>query len=505
MTQKLPHSRQFITSLILGLAVLLGACASPPPTAAPSPTPGLPATAAPALPSPTATLPPTSTPPPPTPTPQPTATETPLPTRGQPSIGDPYAPELGNTGYDVQRYTLQLAFTPGQTVIEGTAILEAASTQHNLVQFSVDFAGLIIDELLIDSVPADYTREDGKLIITPPQPLAEGETFALQIAYNGTPATESSRYVPFVGHLGLQFLGDNIYAVSEPDGAHYWFPSNDHPQDKAAFRFEITVPEGFTGAANGVLLEEIDHGDTTTFVWEHNYPMATYLATIAVGEYERIDDTSPGGIPLRHYIFPDLELPFTQAASVTGEALDWMSDLFGPYPFETYGFVTTRLIRASLETQTMVILSENMLNEETVIHEIVHMWFGDWVSMESWADMWHNEGFAVYMWLMWQTRENPASLNVHMQMHTANVLEHDIDEPMGALPPQRLFSGASYQKGAAFIHAIRLEVGDEAFFAGLRLYFERFGGGTASRDDFQAVMEEASGMDLDALFIEWLE
>ena len=501
-------SRKFNTVILLGFLWLAACTAKPltvspisPPVASPSVVPIL------ATRSPTP-LPPSPSPPPFTSSPSPvfTPSPTPTPSAGGRTAGDPYAPELGNTGYDVQRYTLQLDLDPSRTIIQGTATIEATSILHNLVQISLDFSGFIIDSLTVDGQPASFSRTDEKLIIDLPQPLLAGDPFTIQVVYRGVPIMEASPFVPFINHLGLQFpTTSNLYAVSQPDGAHHWFPANDHPTDKALFRFEITVPAQFTAVANGTLIETLPSGETTTYIWEHAYPMATYLATVAVGEYEMIEDRSPAGVPIRHYVFPDVRQPFLEAADVTGEALDWMSDLFGPYPFESFGFVTTRIIRASLETQSMVILSENMLNEETVVHEIAHQWFGNWVSMESWADMWSNEGFAVYISLMWQTRENPDSLNVFMQNLRAEVGREASLDPLGDLAPHRLFGFDSYQRGALMIHNLRLLVGDQAFFRGLRLYFERFGGGTASREDFKQVMEEASGMELDDFFTEWLE
>ncbi|HNB51334.1 MAG TPA: M1 family metallopeptidase, partial [Anaerolineales bacterium] len=404
----------------------------------------------------------------------------------------------------VQHYTLQLALDPAQTYVDGAATIEAIATLHNLIELSLDFSGYDIQTLTVNDQPATYTRDRSKFIIALPTPLAEGQPFTIFIDYQGIPIQTGSEYVPFVHHLGLQFLPENIFAVNEPDGAHYWFPCNDHPLDKATFTFEVTVPEGLEAISHGTLTGETTENGATTYVWDHPFQMATYLATVVVGDYEMQETTSPGGIPIRYYYFADVRDPFLQATSMTGEAIDWMSEQFGPYPFESFGFVTIRLIRASLENQTMVILSENMLNEETVIHELAHQWFGDEVSMASWADMWHNEGFAVYITLIWQTRNNPDSLDIFMQNLAAEVQREASPDSLGNLSTQRLFGFDSYQRGALMIHTLRRTVGDEAFFAGLRLYFERFGGGAASRTDFMNVMKEVSGMDLDSFFDEWL-
>ncbi|KAA3656368.1 MAG: M1 family peptidase, partial [Chloroflexi bacterium] len=241
-----------------------------------------------------------------------------------------------------------------------------------------------------------------------------------------------------------------------------------------------------------------------TFVWEHNFPMATYLSTIAVGDYERIDDVSPNGIPIRHYIFTEHAEDFARATSITGEAIDWMSDLFGPYPFETIGFVTADAPGVSLETQTTIVLSTSMIGQTTVVHELAHMWFGNWVSLNSWQEMWRNEGFATYVTMMWDHRDDPEGLELEIEAIKSAVADNEPNYPLGSPPKQYLFGFNTYFEGAVMVHELRRTVGDDAFFSGLQAYFEQYGGGTASDAEFQAVMETASGISLDAFFAVWL-
>jgi aminopeptidase N len=422
-----------------------------------------------------------------------------------PSLGDPYIPELGNTGYDVQQYILSLSLDPADRRVQATAIIQAKVTIPGLTQLSLDFIGFEIKQLLVNDVPENFSRQGDKLFIEFSQPLPMGAGIILTIDYAGEPVREPSPYVGFTDSLGLQFIeGESIYALAEPDGARYWFPANDHPRDKAVFRFEITVPAGQTAVANGSLIKTDVKETTSTFIWEHRYPMATYLALVAVGPYERIDSVSPGGIPLRHYAFSDSREDFDRAIAVTGEAIDWMSQLFGPYPFEEFGYVAAEVPGASMETQTMVLLSSSMTGQRTAVHEMAHMWFGNWVSLDSWEEMWRNEGFATYVTLMWENRGDPEGLDLEIAGVAAAVAENTPQYPLGSPPPEHLFGYNTYFGGAALVHALRQEVGDEAFFAGLRTYFQQFGGRTASDAEFQLVMEQAAGMSLDAFFAEWL-
>ena len=429
------------------------------------------------------------------------------------SAGDPYAPELGNTGYDVQHYTLRLNLDPSTVFVDASVTLDAVSTMDDLAYVSLDFVGFEISDVSLDGVPVSFIRQEDKLIVELPQSLSKDAPFRLSVVYSGEPVAEASIYVPFASHLGLHYpTDDSLFVIAEPDGARYWFPTNDHQRDKATYRFELVVPEGLTGVANGALVETQTGipqafpggvaGDL--YIWEHDYPVATAFVTVAVGDYRRVESTSSDGVLLRSYVFPTRQAKFEQMEDEIAEMIDWMSDLFGPYPFETFGFVTVEEFGGGLETQTLVVIDEEGVdNEGLLVHEMAHMWFGDWVSIDSWGDIWRSEGFATYVSYMWFARDNPEELEQRM----ASLREDTQDSgyPLDDPPPLELFARYSYVKGAIVVHALRQEMGDEAFFSGLRAYFERYGGGTATHAEFQAVLEEACGFSLDSFFEEWLE
>ena len=228
--------------------------------------------------------------------------------------------------------------------------------------------------------------------------------------------------------------------------------------------------------------------------------MASYLATVVVGEFERLEDESPDGVLVRHYVTEEVREEFETAVADVGEAIDWMSELFGPYPYEAFGFVTADVSGVSLETQTMVLLANNMIGQRTVMHELAHMWFGNWVSLDSWQQMWRNEGFATYVQLMWETRDDPEELDLMMESFRTAVEDNDQQFPLGDPPPAQLFSFNTYFGGAVMVHELRQEMGDEAFFGGLQTYFATYGGGTASDAQFITVMEEAAGRSLASFF-----
>ena len=510
---------------------LLAACTTPAPAATPQPTTT--DTSLPPTPQPTtATLPPASPTPLPSPTttaptPQPTtatlppASLTPLPSptttpplpgptptaqTGGHSIGDPKAPELGNTGYDVLRYTLALAVDPQTETISGTVTIEAAATLPNLGRLSLDFSGPEISRLTVDGVETHYQRQGIKLFVDLPHPRGEGETFTTVVAYSGHPQQVQSRYVSFLSP-GMHFVDGSAFVASEPDGARSWFPCNDHPRDKALFRFEITVPRDYIVAANGQPEPPVEGETTTTFVWEHDSPMATYLATVALGRYLVIEETAPNGIPLRHYVPHDLLAPAQALLTRTGDMIVFLEQYFGPYPFESYGHVVVPMNGVSLETQTMTLLDAGIVSrgaEFVVVHELAHQWFGDSVSPASWADIWLNEGFAVYASWLWDEARSPDRMAQQLNATEEAAWRADSGEPLADPSVGNLFGFNSYMKGAWVLHMLRREIGDEAFFNTLRTYHQRFKGSVASTADFQAVAEEVSGQDLDWFFDQWV-
>ena len=462
---------------------------------------------APATPTPTfATVPPTAA-----------TTETPaLPVNeaepGAPGVGDSLYPNFGNGGYDVQHYTLDLTVNDAATSdLDGITTITAQATQ-NLRSFNLDFIGFEITSIVVNGQPADFTRREQELTITPSIPLAQNEPFTVEVRYQGFPGEMDSTAIPI--QTGWVTFEGGSFVLSEPDGAATFYPVNDHPLDKASYTFRITVPNPFEVAANGVLTETVDNGATTTFLFETRDPMASYLATVNIDEFDLETSQAPNGIPLRNYYstgLPDeVRVPFARQ----GEMIVYFSDLFGLYPFEVYGaLVMDTDFGAALETQTLSIFGMDMIDtgdiqgtEGVVAHELAHQWFGDYVSLADWRDIWLNESFATYAQGLWteHTSGREALDNWIRDVYGFVRENRESMSPPGDPPADRLFNPGVYAWGALSLHALRLEVGDEAFFEILRTYQQRFGNGNARTADFIAVAEEVSGKELSAFFDSWL-
>jgi aminopeptidase N len=446
-----------------------------------------------------------------TPIPSPTTAPTLLPVDGQTEygIGDPYFPELGNPGYDVQNYVISLDVDPESGEIIGKTTIEAVA-ETDLSSFDLDFQGFEIDSLTVGGSKAAYTREDRELIITPGAPLQAGDEFTVDVAYHGIPQPVYFNALDF--KMGwLQGTSKAINVLSEPDGASSWFPVNDHPLDKATYRFEVAVPQPWVVAATGNLLGTTAVGDKVRYIWEMNKPMASYLASISIDNFTVEESMGPGGIVIRNYIPQDVDPMLTRNLDQLPEMLDYFSELFGPYPFDAYGvLIADETIgpclegSLSLEAQSLSVHcpSEYMLSETVLAHELAHQWFGDSVSLERWQDIWLKEGIATYSSWLWESRGySLESLTAWAKDQKENMPPNSkIGEP----PPDELYDWESYSGGAMVFHALRLQVGDEAFFNILRTYLERYKYGNASTEDFIAVAEEVSEQELSAFFDSWL-
>jgi aminopeptidase N len=430
---------------------------------------------------------------------------------GSPGLDDSLYPHLGNGGYDVQHYILDITVKEVATSdLEGETIIDARATQ-NLSSFNLDFIGFEIIDLTVNGQPADFRRSGQELSITPSTPLMDGESFTVEVQYQGVPGEMDSIAIPI--QTGWITFEGGSFVLSEPDGAASFYPVNDHPQDKATYTFQVTVPKPFEAAANGVLTETIHNGETTTFIFEARDPMASYLATVNIDEFDLETSQSENGVPIRNY-YPagspeELRKPFEPQ----GEMIDYFSEKFGAYPFEVYGALVIDLeFGAALETQTLSIFSKAMVDrgldgsQQVVAHELAHQWFGDSVSLADWRDIWLNESFATYAQALWmEHKDGRAALDGWIKRTYAFVVEkRDSMSPPGEPPADQLFNAGVYYWGALALHALRLEVGDETFFDILKTYHERYADGNARTADFIAVTEEVSGEELSAFFDSWL-
>ncbi|MES4907484.1 MULTISPECIES: M1 family metallopeptidase [unclassified Streptomyces] len=429
-------------------------------------------------------------------------------TPGAPGIGDSYYPDYGNGGYDVSHYDLRLTYRPVTDRLEGTATVVATATQ-DLSRFNLDFA-LEVSEVLVGGKKAAFAAKgDHELEITPAAPLDSGRPFTVVVRYRGTPSK-----VQVKGYTAWLRTPDGGVAANEPEAAWWWFPSNDHPLDKATYDVSVAVPDGTQAISNGTLQSTTSRLGWTRYSWRSNRPQASYLATLAVGRFDITTDTTENGLPVINAYSKDLgDNAGAARASVerTAEVADWLSGVFGPYPFSALGgYVPNVGTSYALETQTRPFYSPRQFaggsNVSVVVHELAHQWYGDSVSVKDWRDIWVNEGFARYAQWLWSEKESEGTAQ---ELADYVYAQHPAEDAFwtvepGDPGPENQFHAAVYDRGAIALQALRNEVGDDDFFAILKGWPTERRYGNGSVRDFETYAEKVSGRPLGSLFDTWL-
>jgi aminopeptidase N len=457
------------------------------------------------------------------------------PSPGAADIGDPLFPGLGNGGYDVKHYTLDLQYTstaPVQT-IPALVTIEARATQ-SLSRFNLDFSGDSVDFVKVDGAPATFVRDGEELVITPARPIEKGKKFDVRVGYTSGPreiSPEDAMDLNKVVATAWFATPSGSITAAQPNGAHRIFPNNDVPSDPASYTFHALTPKGSTFVANGELTDASTGQDRTLWTYEMREPMAAELIQLAFGALTVRTRAAERGVRLRD-VAATSQIDALDAALARAHAhLDWMIDKVGRYPFRTYGSLASdAAFPFALEDQTISLypsflffpapdtpLGDPRFYEPIMVHELAHQWYGDSVLPARWSDLWLNEGHATwYEWEWAQEEGDPAfyleggSFEAAMRAAYARgdilrAMFGPVAAPLhGADDIASLFSPNVYEGGAVVLFALRQVVGDPAFREIERKWAQRYGGGAATTADFIAFASKISGRDLTAFLTAWL-
>jgi aminopeptidase N len=361
---------------------------------------------------------------------------------------------------------------------------------------------------VVNGQPAAIARHGQELVITPRATLAARAPLRIEVVYSGVPHA----VIDPDGSLdGWVATDDGAVLLSEPQGSPSWFPVNDYPTDKATFTISMTVPAGLDVVSNGPPVGETRQGARTTHVWSEREPMAPYLATVAIGNFDVTRSTTSGGIPIIDATDPRLTRGSRAALAKVGPIIDWESSLFGPYPFESVGATADYApeVGYALETQTRPTFTFP-IDTLSLVHELAHQWFGDSVSLRSWPEMWLNEGFATYTEWLWIAHTGGRSVQ---QLFLEEYHSIPANDPFWKIAPSPatlpsavdLFGEQVYLRGAMALQGLRDTVGDAPFFAILREWasVHRYGNGDTAQ--FVSLAERVAGVPLHAWLHAWLE
>jgi aminopeptidase N len=428
----------------------------------------------------------------------------------------------GDATIDVTYYGLDLHLTHTPNYLRGAATITLKSTTANLSSFFLDLnsttattgEGLRVDSVKVGTQRLAFQFAQNKLTITPSQPLANDQALTVTVFYQGIPNSRDLGSFRFSTHE--RTTEPAIWSLSEPYGAPDWFPCRDTPGDKAdSSSVRITAPSRFVSVSNGVLVATVDNPDgTRTYQWRNSYPIAQYLISVALSNYELYNTPfSSGGqtLPITHYIYPEV-LPLVKAKlDQTPAIMKLFTERFGPYPFlrEKYGHAQIGRGNGGMEHQTISSMEEGALTTSVIAHELAHQWFGDKVTCRDWQNIWLNEGFASYAEAVYAEsiggraayQSTMDAFAIRARNATGSVYVQDITNFAN------IFNGnRSYAKGATVLHMLRGIVGDSTFYRILKTYNTSpyVAYGTATTDYFQAVTEQVSGQNLAYFFNQWI-
>jgi len=407
--------------------------------------------------------------------------------------------------------------------------ITAASVRINLTivkatrEIEVEFGELTVDRVILNGSPASYLRRDGKLHVDLPQAVGPGESMVLQVEYHGKPKD---------GLILTKDKDGNPAAVGDnwPNRVHHWIPVIDHPSAKTTVTFNITASANQEVVGNG----KLDHVETTasgqrTWTFSEGAPIPPYCMIIAVGQFAKVEPVEGAVTPLSYYV-PLSERDLAQKGfSPAGPVVEFFTNTIAPYPYEKLGLIVGATRFGGMENSSAIVFTSNLFNRAAapsigmsrrfgvpsnnislIAHEIAHQWFGDSVTESTWSDLWLSEGFATYFAALFVQRfEGEDAFRVSMNAAALAVLAYEKKKLVPIFDRDtenlmELLNANNYQKGAWVLHMLRSQLGDDAFFRGVKDYYSSHKHSTASSEDLRAALEKASGKDLRTFFARWV-
>jgi aminopeptidase N len=425
----------------------------------------------------------------------------------EPTVIDPYLPKNGNSGYRVSRYELDLEYKVAINRLSGSATITAV-TLTELQELTLDLSdALTVSKVSVNGKrAAHFACHDRKLRIRLQSKLATGAAMSILVRYSGSPRPLRSLW----GDVGFEELTNGALVAGQPNGAASWFPCDDHPSAKAAYRIQISTENPYRVVANGKLVSRRPRAARTAWTYEQPEPTSTYLVTLQIGMYEmtRLAKTP---VPMQAALPERLRRNFDHDFARQPEMMELFVELFGPYPLAS-GYtvvVTDDALEIPLEAQGISIFGANhcdgsRASERLIAHELAHQWFGNSVTARQWRDIWLHEGFASYAEWLWSEHSGGPDADELARHYQGQLRESSQDLLLADPGPRDMFDDRVYKRGALTLHALRRRLGDEKFFALLRDWTTRYRHGSVITDDFTGLAANYCDESLQQLWDVWL-
>lgn len=415
--------------------------------------------------------------------------------------------------FDVKFYDIKMRVNDTTEIIYGAIKIAGEALVDNFQNVDIDYDNYF--QMYIDSIThpvsghLNYNRSGDVVTIILSQSINTGEQFEFTFYYHGHPDYQSGAF-SWRTYDGKK----TIYTLSEPYYSRVWWPCKDRADDKAdSFYIAITVDTSMYAASNGTLDSVVEHGDNShTYHYTEHYPMANYLFSLAISDYtvwydEWVYNDEKDTMPLVNAIYPSA-YERSLNLEVTPEVLDVLSKNFGLYPYadEKYGHACW-LWGGAMEHQTMTSTYPSTwgFSDMLVTHEAGHQWWGDYITCKDWHHIWINEGFASYSEALLAYERGGHSyyisyMNSMAYYGSGTIYVHDTTDESAIFN-----SNLSYDKGAWVVHMLRGVLGETLFFAAMdAAYNSDLKYGSATTEELRDVFEEATGVELDDFFEQWI-
>lgn len=427
--------------------------------------------------------------------------------------------------FDIEQLSLDLHIDEEQRSIMGTATIQLKPLLNDLQEVELDAVGLEISRVTFGKEALTFETYPEKLLITLPRAYKNSETISLVINYSARPRKGLFFIAPDKGYPKRPH---QVWSQNQPDDSAHWFPCFNYPGDKYRSELRATVKDRFFVISNGKLLKvnEDRAKHTKTYHWQLDVEHSSYLTSLIVGEFHESRE-KVGETELAYYIYKDHPDKSEKIFGRTPEMLRFFQEKFGyPYPYPKYSqaivceFTFGGMENTSATTLTDVVLdwacgddrtTRDLTFDDLISHELAHQWWGDLVTCKNWHHVWLNEGFASYAEVLWREHAWGKEETAYYRIQDYNeYLRQDLGEARHPLVNDRyhysveLFDRHAYQKGSLVIHMLRKQMGDEAFFAGLKHYLHKHAFKVVETHDLKIALEEATGQQLDTFFYQWL-
>lgn len=390
----------------------------------------------------------------------------------------------------------------------------------NLSRVDLDFGEMPVESVSVAGAPAQFTRTAEQLNVMLARPARRGEKLKVTVIYHGRPKD------------GLIFARDRDGKPSAtgdnwPNRVHQWIPCLDHPSAKATVSFTIAAPARELVVANGKFLTMTKNAATTTWKFAEAKPIPAYCMILAASEGSRLDATESTVTPLSYYVPQKDRAYAAKGFSAGGPAVTFFSQTIAPYPYEKLALIVAATRFGGMENSSAIVFSNTLFDlrgneklsprfgiperiESVVAHEIAHQWFGDSVTESTWADLWLSEGFATYFaGLFIEKYDGPEAFHEYMRQAAERyfTFEKQRKAPIHDTETQdlmKLLNENNYEKGAWVLHMLRLRLGDDTFFRGLRAYYNAHRDANATTEDLRQALENSSERNLSQFFTRWI-